>query len=152
VFIKPHCRICPTNILVLHQAVPPHFTTRLRPWCCRCCRAAEYLGQTSITWSTVSGRSHWSQGPSGWRPMRDRWLFNLQWPMHKRKITVGMDMQRRQQQGRKDCFVNVSFCVRLIVKVSRMETVSVQKSYQKSSDGYLHVSREHSSIGWVMVR
>jgi len=31
VFTKLHFRISPTTILVLHQAVPPHDTTKLRP-------------------------------------------------------------------------------------------------------------------------
>jgi len=35
--------------------------------------------------------------------------------------------QRRPQQGRKDNFVSTSFCVGLVVKVPRMETVFVQK-------------------------
>ena len=29
---KLHFRIGPMTMLVLHQAVPPHFTTKLRPW------------------------------------------------------------------------------------------------------------------------
>ena len=57
---------------------------------CRRCRASEFsgVGQTSIKCSTVSGSSHWSQSPSGGRPMQDRWWFNWQGPGHKRKIIV----------------------------------------------------------------
>jgi len=32
VFTKLHFRIGPMTTLVLHQAAPPHFTTKLRPW------------------------------------------------------------------------------------------------------------------------
>jgi len=68
--------------------------------CCRRCRASKYLGQTWITCSTVSGISHWSQRPSGWRPMRDRWWFNWQWPMHKRKIVVERKWIGRDDRSR----------------------------------------------------
>ena len=66
--------------------------------CFRRRRASENLEQTSITCSTVSGISHWSQKPSGRRPIRDTWWFRWQWPVHKRKIIV-----EREWVDREDC-------------------------------------------------
>jgi len=62
------------------------FIPRSSTACFRRRRAFVNLVQTSITFSTVSGISHWSQRPPGRRPMRDIWWFRWQWPVHKQKI------------------------------------------------------------------
>ena len=68
--------------------------------CFRRSRASANLVQTSITCSTVSGISHWSQSPSGWRPMRDIWWYSWQWPMHKWKIIVEKEWVDREDRSR----------------------------------------------------
>ena len=68
--------------------------------CFRRRRASVNLGQTSITCSAVSGISHWSQRPSGWRPMRDVWWFSWQWHVHKRKIIVEREWVAREDRSR----------------------------------------------------
>jgi len=47
------------------------FIPRSSTACFRRRRASVNLVQTSITCSTVSGISHWSQSPSGWRPVAE---------------------------------------------------------------------------------
>jgi len=68
--------------------------------CFRRRRASENLGQTSIKCSTVAGISHWSQSPSGWRPIRDIWWFRWQCPVHKRKIIAEREWVDREDRSR----------------------------------------------------
>jgi len=76
------------------------FIPRSLTACFRRRRASVTLVQTSRTCSTLSGISHWSQSPSGWRPMRDIWWFSWQWPVHKRKIIVEREWVDRKDRSR----------------------------------------------------
>ena len=76
------------------------FIPRSSTACFRHRRASVNLVQTSITCSTVSGISHWSQSPSGWRPMRGIWWFSWQWPVHKRKIIVEREWVDKEDRSR----------------------------------------------------
>jgi len=53
--------------------------------------------------------------------------FAVTWAQTKYNSREGIDWQRRPQEERKDSIVSISFCVGLVVKVPRMETVFVQK-------------------------
>jgi len=68
--------------------------------CFRRRRASVNLVQTSVTCSTVSGILHWSQNPSGRRPMRDIRRFSWQWPVHKRKIIAEREWVDREDRSR----------------------------------------------------
>jgi len=63
-------------------------------------RASANLVQTSIKCSTVSGTSHRSQSPSGWRPIRGIRWFRWQWPVHKRKIIAEREWVDREDRSR----------------------------------------------------
>ena len=76
------------------------FIPRSSTACFRRRRASVNLVQTSITCSAVSGISHWSQSPSGWRPIRDIWWFRWQWPVHKRKIIAERELVDREAHSR----------------------------------------------------
>ena len=72
--------------------------------------------------------------------------------MHKRKITVGREWIGREDRSRAGKIV----CKHLLLCRSGSEgsthgnsVRTEKKSYQKSSDGYLHVFIEHSSVDWV---
>jgi len=76
------------------------FILRSLTACFRRSRASMNLVETSITCSTVSDISHWSQSPLGRKPIRDIWGFRLQWPVHKRKITAEWEWVDREDRSR----------------------------------------------------
>ena len=120
--------------------------------CFRRRRASENLGQTSIKCSTVSGISHWSQSPSGWRPIRDIWWYGVAVTCAQTKdySREGVGRQRGPQQGRKDNnFVCISSYDGLVLNFPRVERVLVQR--------WQHISKIQSGIypfvvntfGWI---
>jgi len=57
---------------------------------CSLCRASAYLPDCIRKCSTVSGISHVSHRPSGWRRILCRWEWSLQCPVPNRNIAVVM--------------------------------------------------------------
>jgi len=74
------------------------FIPRSSTACFRRRCASVNLVQISITCSTVSGISQWSQSSSGWRPIRDIWWLRWQWPVVE--IVVEREWVDREDHSR----------------------------------------------------
>jgi len=117
------------------------FIPRSSTACFKCRRTSENLGQT-WTCSTVSGISHWSQSPSGWRPIRDIWWFRwvtVTCAQTKDSSGEGVGRQRGPQQGRKDMLLCIHFLlIGLVLNFPLVERVLVQI--------WQHISKIQSGI------